>query len=61
MAQVNILNIVNKILWLLGQLFKMAWTKGILDSVLQMNFWNSFGQNLKIRLNDEFTHNIARK
>jgi hypothetical protein len=38
-AQVKILNIVNKILWLLGQIFKIARAKGILDNVLLMNFW----------------------
>jgi hypothetical protein len=48
MAQVKFLNIVNKILVLLGQLIKMAWTKGILDSVLLMKFWTHLAKNSKL-------------
>jgi hypothetical protein len=60
MAQVKFLNIVNKILVLLGQLIKMAWTKGILDSVLLMKFWTHLAKNSKLAWNGEFYHNIAR-
>jgi hypothetical protein len=48
MAQLNILNIVNKILRLLGQIFENGLNKRNFGQYVTDEFLNLFGQNVKI-------------